>query len=406
MPSSHRPRPRGRPPKLAERELFLKLLAQGMGYAEASRSVGVDRRTGYIWRRGRSITDAAGQTVHYPPILPSPPAISPRFLSEDERVLIADRRHAGATIRAIAAELGRSPSTVSREIQRNRQPEGGAYRPFDAHRRAVLRRARPKTGKIAANPHLRTLIQQMLTRRFSPEQISHRLRREHPDTPELHVSHETIYQALYVQARGELRREIAKALRTGRTIRKPRRTDGQRQPRFIHPMLMISDRPAEIEDRAVPGHWEGDLIIGKSGTSAIATLVERTTRYLLLVHLGASHTAEQVRDGLLATINTLPTHLKRSLTWDQGSEMSLHHQFTLAADMPVYFCDPHSPWQRGTNENTNGLLRQYFPKGTDLSAHTPEHLTAVATELNTRPRKTLNWDTPTEHLAKLLTTHT
>ena len=376
-----------------------------MGYAEASRSVGVDRRTGYLWRRGRSITDATGQTVHYPPILPSPPPISPRFLSEDERVLIADRRHAGATIRAIAAELGRSPSTISREIHRN-QNENGAYRPFDAHRKAVLRRARPKTGKIAANPHLRTLIQQMLTRRLSPEQISHRLRREHPERPELHVAHETIYQALYLQGRGELRREIARALRTGRTIRKPRRIDGQPQPRFIHPMIMISERPAEIEDRAIPGHWEGDLIIGKGGASAIGTLVERTTRYVLLVHLGARHTAEQVRDGLLSTIATLPTHLKRSLTWDQGSEMSLHQQFTLAADMPVYFCDPHSPWQRGTNENTNGLLRQYFPKGTDLCAHTPEHLAHVATELNTRPRKTLDWDTPAERLATLLTNTT
>ena len=405
MPWSPRPKPRGRPPKLAEREQFLKLIAQGMGDAEASRSVGINRRTGYIWRHGRTVTNPDGSTVHYPPLLPPPPPISPRFLSEDERILIADRLHAGATIRAIAAELGRSPSTISREIHRNRN-ESGAYRPFDAHRKAALRRARPKTGKLATNTPLRTLVQDMLARRLSPEQISHRLRREHPDTPELHVSHETIYQALYVQARGELRREIAKALRTGRTIRKPRRTDGQRQPRFIHPMLMISDRPAEIEDRAVPGHWEGDLIIGKGGTSAIATLVERTTRYLLLVHLGADHTAERVRDGLLATINTLPTHLKRSLTWDQGSEMSLHHQFTLATDMPVYFCDPHSPWQRGTNENTNALLRQYFPKSTDLALHSPDHLAAVAAELNTRPRKTLDWDTPAERLTTLLTNTT
>ncbi|MCC8250632.1 IS30 family transposase, partial [Saccharothrix luteola] len=246
---------------------------------------------------------------------------------------------------------------------------------------------------------LRNLVRDMLAERFSPEQISRRLRRDHPDRPEPHVSTETIYQALYVQGR----RELATALRSGRTARKPRRTDGQRRPRFTAPMVMISDRPAEVEDRAVPGHWEGDLIIGGGRTSAIGTLVERATRYLLLVHLPARHDAETVRDGLVSTMTTLPAHLRRSLTWDQGSEMGRHHEFTLATDMPVYFCDPHSPWQRGSNENTNGLLRQYFPKGSDLSVHTPEHLAAVAAQLNRRPRKTLDWDTPAERLTKLLT---
>ena len=240
--------------------------------------------------------------------------------------------------------------------------------------------------------------------KWSPRQISQTLRTEFPDRPEMHVAHETIYQALYLQARGELRREIAAALRTGRTTRKPRRRPDARRPRFTAPMVMIADRPAEIEDRAVPGHWEGDLIIGKDTRSQIATLVERTTRYVMLVHLPHGRTAEHVRDALTETIQTLPAHLAKSLTWDQGAEMAGHAEFTLATDIPVYFCDPHAPWQRGTNENTNGLLRQYFPKGTDLSVHTPEHLAHVAAELNARPRQTLNWHTPAQHLNKLLTT--
>jgi IS30 family transposase len=251
---------------------------------------------------------------------------------------------------------------------------------------------------------LRALIEAMLEHKCSPEQISRRLRRDFPDRDELHVTHETIYQALYVQGRGALRRELTAALRTGRAIRRPHRRPDQRQSRFTTPMVMVSDRPAEADDRAVPGHWEGDLVIGKDNGSAIGTLVERTTRYVLLVHLPAGRTAAHVRDGLLATIATLPTHLKRSLTWDQGAEMALHHEFATAADMPVYFCEPHSPWQRGSNENTNGLLRQYFPKGTDLSTHSAEHLAAVAAELNSRPRKTLGWDTPAERFTKLLNT--
>nr|BFD88554.1 hypothetical protein StreXyl84_79550 [Streptomyces sp. Xyl84] len=235
--------------------------------------------------------------------------------------------------------------------------------------------------------------------RWSPEQICQALRAQFPDRPEMHVAHETIYQALYVQGRGELRRELAKALRTGR---KPHRQAACRQPRFATPMVMISERPAEAEDRAVPGHWEGDLIIGKDGTSAIGTLVERATRYVMLLHLPQGRTAEHVRVALVETVQTLPSHLVRSLTWDQGSEMAAHGAFTVATDIPVYFCDPASPWQRGSNENTNGLLRQYFPKGTDLSVHDPEHLAAVADQLNRRPRKTLGWETPAERLHKLL----
>ena len=317
--------------------------------------------------------------------------------------MIADLDRAGATVRAIARELGRSPSTISRELGRNSHPTSGDYRPYAAQARAEARRPRPKTGKIAASPALRDLAQGMLDDRCSPEQIAQRLRRDHPDRPELHVTHETIYQALYVQGRGQLRRELEGALRTGRTARKPRRQPDQRRSRFTAPMVMISDRPAEVCDRAYPGNWEGDLIMGLGNASAIGTLVERTTRYVMLVHLPGRHDAETVRDGLITTIATLPEHLTRSLTWDQGVEMARHHEFSAATGMPVYFCDPHSPWQRGSNENTNGLLRQYFPKGTDLSVHTAQDLAAVAAQLNRRPRKTLGWDTPAERLAMLLT---
>jgi IS30 family transposase len=321
----------------------------------------------------------------------------------DDRIVIADLWREGRSVRSIAAEVGRDPSTISREVRRNAHPETGDYRPHAAQSRADARRPRPKKGKLAVNPELRQAVQDGLDHEWSPEQIVRRLRRDFPDRPGMHVTHETIYQALYVQGRGELRRELTRALRTGRAVRRPRRSAEHRRPRFTTPPVMISDRPAEADDRAVPGHWEGDLIIGQNNASAIGTLVERTTRYVLLVHLGRGRTAEHVRDALLTTVATLPAHLKRSLTWDQGVEMALHHQFSTLADMPVYFCDPHSPWQRGSNENTNGLLRQYFPKSTDLAGHTPEHLAAIAAKLNGRPRKTLGWDTPAERLAKLLT---
>ncbi|WP_442916534.1 IS30 family transposase [Lentzea sp. DG1S-22] len=374
-------------------------MAKGVGTAQACRIVGINRRTGHRWRYGRK--SQAGRKADQPPAV-RPVPFSGRFLSLDERIVIADLLRAGRGVRSIAAELGRPPSTVSREIKRNAHPGSGDYRPHAAQDRADRRRPRPKTRKITACPELRERVQGMLDDRFSPEQISRRLRRDHPDRPELHVTHETIYQTLYLQGRGELRRELARALRTGRTVRKPHRAPERRQPRFTHPMIMISERPAEAEDRAVPGHWEGDLIIGGGGTSAIGTLVERATRYVMLVHLPARHDAETVRDGLITTIGTLPAHLRQSLTWDQGSEMGRHHEFSVATGTPVYFCDPHSPWQRGSNENTNGLLRQYFPKGSDLSVHSAEDLAAVAAQLNRRPRKTLGWDTPAERLTKLL----
>ncbi|WP_435845217.1 IS30 family transposase [Streptomyces lavendulae] len=378
-------------------------MQQGHSNAEACRIVGIDARTGRKWLNGRS---ADRRQKAAPPMrMVVPPSGASRYLREDERIHIADRLREKATVRAIAAELGRSSSTVSREIRRNRTDGTRGqwhYRPHAAQARADARRPRPKLRKISRNPELRDAVQAMLDEKWSPEQICQALRAQFPDRPEMHVVHETVYQALYVQGRGQLRREIAGALRSGRARRRPQRQANSRQPRFTTPMVMISERPAEIEDRAVPGHWEGDLIIGKDGKPAIGTLVERATRYVMLLHLPGDHGAEAVRDALSATVQTLPAHLTRSLTWDQGSEMARHHEFTLATDIPVYFCDPASPWQRGSNENTNGLLRQYFPKGTDLSVHDPEHLVAVADQLNRRPRKTLGWETPAERLHKLL----
>ncbi|MCO5993330.1 IS30 family transposase [Actinoallomurus rhizosphaericola] len=395
-----RGRAQGRKKLVREREEYLRLMREGMSNSQACQIVGINPRTGKRWRNGR--TRSAGH-AGAPPItsVTSPPGPC-RYLREDDRIHIADRLREKASIRAIAAELGRAPSTISREIRRNRHPINGQYRPHAAQARADARRPRPKTGKIASNPRLRQAVQDRLEMEWSPEQISKTLLIHFPAQPEMQVSHETIYQALYVQGRGELRRELTRALRTGRARRTPRCRPDQRRHRFAAPMVMISERPAEAEDRAVPGHWEGDLIIGKDHRSQIGTLVERATRYVLLVHLPGDRAAETVRDALAATMQTLPAELKRSLTWDQGSEMNLHHQFSIAADLPVYFCDPHSPWQRGSNENTNGLLRQYFPKGTDLSVHSAEHLTAIAARLNGRPRKTLGWETPAERLAKLL----
>ena len=257
-----------------------------------------------------------------------------------------------------------------------------------------------------SHPALRELVEAWLALKWSPAAIAARLSREHADDEAMQASHETIYRALYVQGRGSLRRELARELRTGRAIRRPRRrVDGRAHPdRRIPDKIMISERPAEAADRAVPGHWEGDLILGANNRSAIGTLVERSTRFCMLLHLPGPSDAIAVRDAIVATIGTLPAFLRRSLTWDQGLEMRRHAEITLAADLPVYFCDPQSPWQRGSNENTNGLLRQYFPKGTDLSVHGPEQLAHVAAELNGRPRKTLGWDTPAEALAALLST--
>ncbi|WP_062526113.1 IS30 family transposase, partial [Demequina rhizosphaerae] len=293
-------------------------------------------------------------------------------------------------------------STIKREID-NRSTDR-SYRPHAAQRSWAASRTRPKESKLAHPGPLRDFVVEKLRLKWSPEQICHALIDDYPSDESMRVSHETIYQAIYVQARGGLKREVAAALRTGRTRRKPHRDPAQRTKRFVDDMIMISERPAEVEDRAVPGHWEGDLIVGANNASAIVTLVERSTRYVMLGHLPAGHTAEEVRDVLVPLIGTLPEHLRGSLTWDQGAEMSGHKQFTVATGVPVYFCDPHSPWQRGSNENTNGLLRQYFPKGTNLAVHSAVDLEHVAQELNGRPRKTLGWKTPAERLRDLLLT--
>jgi transposase, IS30 family len=317
-------------------------------------------------------------------------------LSLEERVEIRVGLELGRSFTSIAAALGRAPSTVSREVAANGGRDG--YRPFVAHRRAFHAARRPKTAKLSC-PLLRQRVVSDLEKLWSPRQIAQRLKTEFPDDPEMRVSHETIYKSLYVQGRGELRRELARCLRTGRAQRRPH---GRVEHRGRIPdMVMISDRPAEADDRAVPGHWEGDLLVGKAGKSAIATLVERSTRYVLLARI-PDQRAETVRKALADQITTLPRHLWRSLTWDQGKEMADHAFFTVETGLPVYFCDPHSPWQRGSNENTNGLLRQYFPKGTDLSGHTQEALDAVAVQLNGRPRQTLGFRTPAEVLSDVL----
>ncbi|WP_433855039.1 IS30 family transposase [Streptomyces kronopolitis] len=383
-----------------------------MGMAEACAVVGINVRTGKRWRNGRN---ASGRYKAAPPIYevvpPSAESAEPeapgpsRYLSEIDRIHIADRLREKATIRAIAAELGRSPSTISREVRRNRTvlPKGGwYYRPHTAQRRADQRRPRPKPSKIGQSPELRDFIQTRLELQWSPEQICRALRDGFPERPEPHVTHETVYQALYSRGRGDLHRDLTGHLRTGRRLRRPRRLAHRRTSRPVKNMMMISERPAEAADRTVAGHWKGDLIVGRNSRSAIATLVERSSRYLVLVHLPSTHTSNAVRHALADAFKELPEQLRRSLTWDQGCEMAAHRSFTRDTGVPVYFCEPASPWQRGTNENTNGLLRQYFPKGGDLSAHTPEHLATVADRLNSRPRKTLGWETPTERLHKLL----
>jgi IS30 family transposase len=323
-----------------------------------------------------------------------------RCLTFSEREEIALGRAGGESMRVIAQRLGRSPSTVSRELARNASGAGG-YRATSAHALAYHRANRPKPAKLAVNGQLRRQVEEDLRRRYSPEQIAGRLRRQFPDDPEMRVSPETIYQSLYVQSRGALRRDLTKCLRTGRALRRPCRQANRRRNQ-IPDMINITQRPAEADDRAVPGHWEGDLIIGKNNQTAIGTLVERTTGYTMLVHLPDGYAAEQVRDALTAKIKTIPDILRASLTWDQGIEMRDWQHVSVAADIDIYFCDPHSPWQRATCENTNGLLRQYFPKGTDLSVHSALDLDWVATELNDRPRKRLGFAKPIEEIGPLL----
>lgn len=325
---------------------------------------------------------------------------SPLRLSLAEREEISRGLRAGDSRRAIARRLGRASSTVSRDVAPNGDRSG--YRAWRAERRAIREARRPKVAKLARCPRLRAEVERRLAQRWSPQQIAHRLRLDHPAEPEMRVSHETIYRSLFVQARGALRHELTACLRTGRAQRRPQ---GRltRQGKLLD-MVLISARPAEAADRAVPGHWEGDLLVGKAGRSAIGTVVERRSRCVLLLHLPDGRTAEHVRRALAERMTTLPEQLRRTLTWDQGKEMAEHVRFRIDTGIPVYFCDPHSPWQRPTSENTNGLLRQYFPKGTDLTTNSQADLDAVAQELNGRPRQTLGWRTPSEVFTQTVAT--
>ena len=437
----------GRPPvgRRAERQKFWMAIAAGRASEEAAASAQVSPAVGVRWFR---------ETGGMPPshLTSSAPALSGRYLSFAEREQIALLRAKGHGVREIARQLARAASTVSRELRRNAATRSGdlEYRATTAQWHADRAARRPKPAKLATNAALRRYVQDRLAgmvvtpsgaaiggpvirwkgrrhgrrqhrrwaRAWSPAQIAHRLLLDFPDDSSMRISHEAIYQALYVQGRGALRRELTTCLRTGRALRVPRARTRGRGKSFITPELLISERPATVLDRAVPGHWEGDLILGL-GSSAIGTLVERTTRFTLLLHLPrlpehglrprakngpalAGHGAEAVRDAITRTMATCPEQLRRSLTWDQGAEMSQHARLRIETGLQVYFCDPQSPWQRGTNENTNGLLRQYFPKGTDLSLHSAADLTAVALALNTRPRKTLGWRTPAEALDAVL----
>jgi IS30 family transposase len=326
---------------------------------------------------------------------PTPRSRSPLRLSLAEREDISRGLAAGESLRAIAARLGRAPSTVAREVAGN--GGRGSYRAVTADGAAWRRAKRPKEQKLAGSELLRWLVEAALERRWSPQQVAGWLRRAFPDRPELWVSHETIYQSLYVQARGALRKELTAQLRRRHVTRKPRGHSTYNGQGQLRGTLNISERPPEVEDRAVPGHWEGDLLFGK-GMTAVATLVERQSRYLMLIALPEGHRAELVADALAAHITRLPELLRKSLTWDQGKEMAAHARFSVETGLPVYFCDPRSPWQRGSNENTNGLLRQYFPKRTSLAGYSQHDLDAIAAELNGRPRQTLGWMKPSEAL--------
>ncbi|HEY2502610.1 MAG TPA: IS30 family transposase [Mycobacterium sp.] len=394
---------------------FWELVAAGWSIEDAAEMVGVSTTCGLEWfRRFGGVNPQLGQ---------SRGQVRPRLsIVEREEIMVGTRR--GESIRSIARRLGRAPSTVMREIYANgrcRNAPGryralhrfGAnrggwdakslYRASMAQARSEARARRPKTGKLAGCPALRGEVEGLLATKYSPQQIAGVLAVSYPDRPEMQVSHETIYRALYVQGRGELRRELHRCLRTGRALRKPRnRARGGDGRGRIPGMVNISERPAEANDRAVPGHWEGDLIIGKNQASQIGTLVERSTGFVQLLHLPDSRNAETVADAMIAAIQNMPTALRRTVTWDQGHEMAQHARISIEAGIDVYFCDPHSPWQRGSNENTNGLLRQYFPKGTDLSVHSAAHLAQVAAELNGRPRKRFDWHSPAYMLTQLL----
>jgi IS30 family transposase len=371
----------------------LDCLAAGMNPLEASRAAGVSKTFAYDLRK------KMGGVVR-------PPAVtySSRYLDRDERYEIARLLEQDPPVpgRQIAARLGRSPSTVSREVTRNTDPRTGRYMPERAHQLAWQRQRRPKASRLAGNPALRAAVQKLLDRRYSPEQASGRLRAVHPDDPAMQVSHETIYQSLYVYPRGELRRELKASLRSGRAARRPRGRGPETRGK-ITGAVPIGQRPPEVQGRLVPGHHEGDLVMGTAASnSAVGTIVERTTGYLTLLHLPDGHTADAVASAVIKRLSEYPAWFARTLTWDNGKEMARHQRVTAQTGIQVYFADPHAPWQRGSNENINGLLREYLPKGTDLSRHTAAQLQAIEDELNDRPRKRFGYYTPREQLAKLL----
>ena len=371
----------------------MELRERGVGIDPAAREVGVSRTAGRNWAKGYR-KYRAGQVVGSVPALDrlAVREISPRFLSEEERVQIADLCRAGLSGREIGRRLGRSPSTISRELRRNATPSKG-YRPFEAHRQATGRRARHHRRRVDTNAELRRVIGELLAQRWSPQQISRLLRQRFPEDPAMWLCHESIYQAVYqpgspLMRPSPLAPQHRSPLRTGRDHRRAQQRIDRRRPRFEQPMRSIHERPFPPEDRGEAGHWEGALIIGKDQRSAIGTLVERQTRLVRLLHL-PQRDGGTLHDALKDRLGALPPGLRRSITWDQGTEMARHLAITATLEAPIYFCDSRSPWQRGSNENTNGLLRDYFPKGTDLRAHSAEHLLAVENELNNRPRRVL-----------------
>jgi IS30 family transposase len=383
---------RGTPVAPERRRKLLDLMAKGTPPYLAARQAGVSRGFAYaLHRKMGGVYRPAGTSY------------SDRYLDREERYEIARLRESGLPVRQVAARLGRSPSTVSRELRRNAAPRTGDYQPERAERLAWERQRRPKASKLARDPVLRAEVQGMLNRRYSPEQASGRLTVKFPDDPAMRVSHETVYQSIYLYPRGELRKELRACLRSGRSTRRPRGRGPQSRGKIIG-AVPIGQRPPEAEGRLVPGHHEGDLVMGTvASNSAVATIVERMTGYLTLLPLPHGHTADAVADAVTDRMTQLPSWFARTLTWDNGKEMARHARITQATGIQVYFADPYSPWQRGSNENTNGLLREYLPKGTDLSVYTAAQIQAIEDELNDRPRKRLGYRTPAEELARLLT---
>ena len=372
-----------------KQQRYVQLIAQGVNNSEACRLVGINRKTGNRWRYGRRVRNSVGDAVHYPPVkITDTRPRSPRYLSEHERIQIADLLAAKTTVRGIAEQLGRAPSTISREIRRNSDPDA-RYRPHHAEHAARLRACKPRKRRIAVDTVLAEAVQRLLAKRWSPEQVAHELRVLFADQPLRWLCKETIYQAIYDTA--------VTLMRPARRRRRRRRLRGVQRRGRLTAMTMIDERPAEVDDRRQAGHWEGDLIMGTGNLSAIGTLVERTTRYLVLLPFpDGIATTDGVRQAITDALERVPGGLRRTLTWDQGKELAQHQQITVKTGTSVFFCDAHSPWQRGSNENMNGLLRDYFPKGTDLSLHTPVDIAQVAAEVNDRPRKTLGWRRPAD----------